>query len=586
MPAHLPAIPLATESLRFLTGPPQAFAVQILTRINSFAGLYDLCSAYEKTYHRSTSTKEGVFYTPADIAQRIVREALGKARAPRAGLLLLDPACGSGVFLLAAFESLARTPRHARRVVCASLYGIDKDPAAAMLTRFVIARAYELRSGKTVDGEIREALCAHIQEGNTLLDSFSATSLGGVFPEAAARGGFDFVVGNPPYGLSREGRLSAAENELLKRSYAAYREGKINKYLAFMARGHELLNSRGVLSYIVPNGWLGIRGGKKMRELFLNAESLEEITHFSYPVFSEAGVEAVLFRVRRGTRHARIRLRRLDRDGEGACRMIPARACRENLDASIPISWSDDIQRILAQVKAHSLPLAHESFPFRPRIALQAYCRGKGDPPQTQAQVKAHVYDRAFKEDEHTYPYLEGRDIRRYTVSWSGGYLKHGKWLAEPQKIEFFRGARVVLREITNPLPDLLNAAVVETPMLYNKSVLHVIRAPDSSPECAWALLAVLNSRLASFILYHTGRKTQRALFPKIVNDDLKHFPLPKDFLRHTRTLAGRARAMTALVEAQAPAEKINREQGEIDELVCRMYRIDSGTAPVIRMRR
>ena len=574
--------PLATS---LLPEPLLHFVAERLPAASTLKDLYDLCLAFEKTYTEETSTREGIFYTPVSMAQYLTREALKTAGSP-AKFTLLDPACGSGVFLLATIEASnaahGTSEPQLRALLCHSLYACDKDPQAAALTRFVLARAYEVCTTDTVDEQIITALRSHVIEADTLLASTpgcGSLNLGfafeSAFPAVFRDGGFDLVIGNPPYGLSRDGRISDEENEILKQTFARYREGKLNKYLAFMARGYELLNARGVLSYVVPNAWLGIKSGKKLRQLFLTEQILEEITHFSYPVFAVPGVEAVVFRVHRGKKHATIRLRKLSSQGdEESSTAIPTQACHDNLDSTISLTWSADSDRILAHIRAHAEALSSPFFPFRPMIALQAYAAGLGVPPQTAAQVKEHPFHRPSKEDKHCYPYLEGRDIKRYALNWSGSYLRHGEWLAEPQKIERFLGPRVVLREIINPLPYLLNAAVVEEPMLYNKSVLHIISPPGTSADFAWGLLAILNSKLASFVLRHSGRKTQRKLFPKLVNDDLKHLPIAKNFLAELPKLAAQARQMSVMVSTNPPTEGQMKLQREIDQLVFDLYQL------------
>ena len=206
-----------------------------------------------------------------------------------------------------------------------------------------------------------------------------------------------------------------------------------------------------------------------------------------------------------------------------------------------------------------------------PLIALQAYARGKGDPPQTSEDVRKHVYHSETKRNANSFPYLEGGDISRYHITWSGSYLEYGKWLAEPQTLSRFSGPRVLLREIISPLPYLLNASVVTDTMLYNKSVLHVIAKEDPDEDRMWALAAILNSKLASFVIRYRGRKSQRGLFPKIVNADLKGFPVPKDLDNARSELASLCKRISKTVEAEERNELAGM-QHQIDQAVYAAY--------------
>jgi hypothetical protein len=220
-------------------------------------------------------------------------------------------------------------------------------------------------------------------------------------------------------------------------------------------------------------------------------------------------------------------------------------------------------------MRAHSTPLAAAETPFLPLIALQAYATGKGTPPQTIEQVKGQVFHCATGDDENCYPYLEGADIGRFSVAWSGRFLRYGEWLAEPQTVGRFSGPRVVLREILNPLPHILSAAYLDSTYLYNKSVLHIIAKNSAPPELMQALCALLNSKLVSYYLKLCGCKSQRKLFPKIVNDDLRDLPLPREFEAGARELAPFCSRITQ-------SEFAPEIEEELDSLVARLYGLSS----------
>ena len=128
------------------------------------------------------------------------------------------------------------------------------------------------------------------------------------FPDVIAAGGFDCVFGNPPYGLARGEQIENYENEILKKHYSDVRSGKANKYMLFMAKGYELTAPHGCLSFVVPNSWLGIRSGRKLRQMFLSERSLASVHVFDFPVFQNSIVEPVVFTVDRQMQHDTIKL--------------------------------------------------------------------------------------------------------------------------------------------------------------------------------------------------------------------------------------------------------------------------------------
>jgi len=540
-----------------------------------------LAYLYEKLSNALDHKKEGVFYTPLPIVRRVVRESVGDLlqRSPaNHKISILDPACGSGIFLLQAARLLtdhynARSFSAKLALLRQCIFGVDKDPQAAAMTRLLLTLyAYEDRQLDLFPTEAPD-FSGNIRCGNSLLEpealrathfkkdnyqgGLGAFSWNEAYPNIMEKGGFDCIIGNPPYGLSRGGQLSPAENELLKDLYRDYRRGKVNKYLAFMARGYRLLNSSGIMSFIVPNAWLGIRGGAALRKLFLLDKSLHSITVFRCRVFEEPGVEAVIFKVDKGQKNNYIKIRHADSIAEDAAAKqvkLPVIVCKKSPDFQIPLNWSKETRSVLDQIEAGGSRLGDPTSPFIPAIALQAYAVGKGNPPQTREQVREHIYHRQSKEDQCYHPYLEGADIRRYHISWSGQYLRWGPWLAEPQELARFSGPRLVVREVLNQPPYLLNAAFLEETVLYNKSVLHIRSKKQSDKEALLALLVIINSKLSSFVIRNRGRKSQRRLFPKIVNDDLKDFPLPAEFPSHVKKLSQLAKQMTAAVEKAANA--------------------------------
>ena len=124
-------------------------------------------------------------------------------------------------------------------------------------------------------------------------------------------------------------------------------------------------------------------------------------------------------------------------------------------------SVSDLVERIIAMTK----PLGEL---FDVRTGLQAYERGKGNPPQTAEDVRNHIFDRQHCENSHSIRYLEGRDVERYRIHWSGLWMQYGPWLSQPREIGIFTRPRILLREITGQSPYCLNYMYAEKQFLNN----------------------------------------------------------------------------------------------------------------------
>lgn len=536
---------------------------------------------YEHFALQTNAKQNGIFYTPANVVKDIVELALKpmlRNLSPEelSSLKILDPACGAGVFLLEAYRALLESTAEIslsaearKKIITESLYGVDRDRLACELSRATLQLAWiDTRQLSLFEQDNFINLEDNIVNGNSLVDlsdfdpqdprdmalaeELEAFSWYRSFSTVMERGGFDCIIGNPPYGLARDDQLSEKENKKLKQIYKSYRYGKINKYLSFIARGYELLNPRGKLAFVVPNAWLGIKSALPIRKKLLEDQSLAEIIVYTEAVFETANVEATLFLADKARSYSKVKLtkRILPQSDDSSSAFIPVSTCKNNPDCTIPVHWSEKINSLMQSIAAKSYLLGDASSPVQPFIALQAYAQGKGEPPQSSDIVKAHSYHFDRKINEDCYPYLEGANVQRYLISWSGKYLHYGPWLAEAQKLERFKGPRILLREVISPPPYMLTACFVSDTLLYNKSVLHLLPKERANEDLLLAITAIFNSKLASFLLYYRGRKTQRKIFPKILNDDLRYFYLPLELATYSQRLSQLAKTISNLCNA------------------------------------
>jgi type I restriction-modification system DNA methylase subunit len=289
---------------------------------------------------------EGIFYTPPFVTSFLVRETLGRAMADaweRAGgdqagneeeriaaweayqgelrgLRVLDPACGSGAFLVAVFDSLAHEFERVNRalaeirdqgqtslfdlsksVLNENLFGIDRNGESVEISRLVLWLKTAERGKKLT------FLDRNIRMGNSVVDDpkvdpwafdWDAGRVARDFRErdpppgenveaidARWREGFDVVLGNPPY--VRQERLAAYKDHW-RHTFRVY-DGSADLFVYFFERGLRQLKPGGRLGFIVSNKWL--RGGyaERLRELLAKEYTIESIVDFGHaPVFPDA----------------------------------------------------------------------------------------------------------------------------------------------------------------------------------------------------------------------------------------------------------------------------------------------------------
>ncbi len=215
---------------------------------------------------------------------------------------VVDPACGSGAFLIEAFTQLfdvydsaqkilhslrGRTIVDVQRTILEhNLYGVDLNGAAVEIARLScwIKTAEE---GKTLT-----SLDAKIVQGNSVVSdpAFSPDAFDWKqrFADVFAAGGFDVVIGNPPY--VRQEWIKDIKPHL-EQHYKAY-DGTADLYVYFYELGLNLLKPGGRLGYIVTNKWLKAGYGEPLRKLYGEAAWVEQVVDFGHAkqIFPDADV--------------------------------------------------------------------------------------------------------------------------------------------------------------------------------------------------------------------------------------------------------------------------------------------------------
>jgi type I restriction-modification system DNA methylase subunit len=584
----------------------------------------------------------GVYYTPTYIVDYIVKNTVGKlveGKTPQQveKLTILDPACGSGSFLIGAYQYLlngqrdwysqndpdkwakGRNPRvyqgsggdwrlttaERKRILLNTIYGVDIDPQAVEVTKLsLLLKVLEGESAETIGSQLRlfheralPDLGSNIKCGNSLIgpDFYASQQMSFLddeeryrinafdwqaeFPEIFTGNtpGFDAVIGNPPYIFTRE-QLSIPERKYFTTHYHASWE-KHNTFILFMEAILRLLNSLGKGSLIVPNSWLTIESGKLLRSALL--DKIEVLADLNYQVFERVSMEPCIFVIHGSATAGPIRVfRAKSKDAFLAPRMTTIPRSRWT-NGPARFVFSEDSQAAdLVDHIVQRCTITGEKFDVR--SGLQAYERGKGTPPQTAEDVRNHIFDRDSRQDAKSFKYLQGRDVARYRLDWSGMWMQYGPWLAQPREVEIFRRPRLLLREITGPLPYCLHSTFVGEPYLNNKSVLNILHDKDDEAQLK-LLAAVLNSRLMSVYYKSRAVKSARRIFPKVVIKNVREFPFPKtvseDVLARSNALVDRMLALHKhLTTAKTDHEKtaIQRQipatDREIDNLVYELY--------------
>jgi adenine-specific DNA-methyltransferase len=286
----------------------------------------------------------GVYYTPQYIVDYIVKNTVGekvKKKTPKEveKLTICDPACGSGSFLLGAYDFLLNwhlsyytkdqkivnkaqkedriyqagandfrlTIWEKRNILTNNIYGVDIDSQAVEVTKLsLLLKMMEdeteesaMKLGISNEGLLPN-LSNNIKCGNSLIGSdfyeqqdlglFDSEQMRKVnvfdweeqFKEVFDEGGFDCVVGNPPYiRIQAMNEFALEQVSYFNQKYNKYVSGNYDIYILFIKKGFDLLRHNGLVGYILPHKFFQGENGKKIRKFINYQRSVKKIVDFS-----------------------------------------------------------------------------------------------------------------------------------------------------------------------------------------------------------------------------------------------------------------------------------------------------------------
>ena len=548
---------------------------------------------------RSKRKSQGIYYTPKYIVEFIIKETLGevlKKAKPKdvSKIKVLDPACGSGSFLIAAYdkilENLAKqNPQISfftkSDILRNNVYGVDLDAQAVEIAQLNLL--LKVLSQKTKLPTLQH----NLRVGNSLIEkgdeSLKPFDFNNEFKEVIEQGGFDVIIGNPPYVFARGGHFDEKTKQYYYENFplASY---QLNTYLLFIDRAFRLLKKGGYFGFIIPNTWLTIDTFSPLRKFLLEETSDLQIINIFDKVFGEANVDTCLLIFNKG-KSSNVKLGEF-RDGQLAIvgDFPVSQFKKNNYIINIALAKSKDKSAILDKIIDRSKTL--DSFSIV-KAGLKAYETGKGKPAQTDTMKNNRVYHSKSKESNDYGKYLEGKDVKRYGINWGGWWLKYGECLAAPRDEKLFTSPRILVRQIPSPPPHSINAVFTKEYLLNDINSMIIYGFNGIDPLFA---LAVLNSKITTFWFVNTFDKFQRKTFPQFKVKELATFPIPNINQAEQEKIAKKAQAMLELQkELQATSantdkhnslkREIEKLDREIDEAIYKLYGLNSEDINIIK---
>jgi hypothetical protein len=531
----------------------------------------------------------GVYYTPQYIVDYIVKNTVGKlvegnGKTPEeiAEIKILDPACGSGSFLIGAYTYLLRyhldwyvnnepkkykeavfqvrenewylTTAEKKRILLNNIFGVDIDPQAVEVTKLsLLLKVLKHESRESIDQQVKlglEGVLPNLEDnikcGNSLIGPgfYGTGQQETLFDEAEMRrvnvfdwdderkgfggimkrGGFDVVIGNPPY--VRPHRLYPQIKEYFWQHYTSFVK-KSDLYCCFIERGVSLLKPEGSFGFIVSNGWMRLDSFENLRAFLLNTTSLRKIIEFTYNVFDRATVKTTILLLSKemiqdnvfevATTDKAVDLEQL------TFKKLHQDTFRRTYKLIFDLSIGEITEKIKQTIRRHGIELGNA---FKLSFGLKT-----GDDSKFLSLSQKTV--------DHK-PLLRGKNIHRYFFTFDGEFvwyvpamMRTHRKTARPGTADRFEQPKVLIRDTGNELQGTF-----DDEHYYVKDVLVVLDADRNAQKLKF-LMGILNSRLMKFY-YETSFPTLH-----VQRDELASLPIrtidfssPADKAQHDKLVA------------------------------------------------
>jgi type I restriction-modification system DNA methylase subunit len=540
----------------------------------------------------------GVYYTPSYIVDYIVKNTVGKlceGKTPKQieKIKILDPACGSGSFLIGAYQYLLDwhrdwyiegvksvkgvkgekgakggkggkggkgnkvyqgkgglwylTIEEKKRILLNNIFGVDIDSQAAEVTKLSLLL-------KVLENETQESLRLfheralpdlgnNIKCGNSLIgpDFYEKQQLSlfcdeqqrkiNVFDwqrEFAAivkQGGFDCVIGNPPWV-----DIKGMNPELVDYYFKSYSttENRMNIYATFLHKATDLLKSKGLLGFITPNSYLTQSSYKKLRKFILHQNSPLCFVRMPDDVFPKVKAESVIgIFIKYKSEKCSLLLYSPDANisfisekNAAVVKTINPQIWGKTDDFIFNIFANNNEQKVLKKISSGK-PLLVDICEFS--LGLTPYDKYKG---HSQKQIENKVFHAHLKKDKFFKPLLSGSGITRYMIEWDGKeWIQYGDWLGAPRQPEFFRSPRILVRQIISGNPLRIYCGYTEKE-LYNTQIAFNILLKEEKSISLKYILGILNSTLITFYHRTSFLDQSKNIFQKILIQDAKKIPI------------------------------------------------------------
>ena len=477
---------------------------------------------------KSKRKKDGVYYTPKYITKYIVDNTLGKLCDEKKNelniiedeylkgrkgrpknkleslrdileeyrkwlleLTICDPACGSGAFLNQALEFLIsehnyidelqnsllgggfKFPEVENSILENNLFGVDINRESVEIAKLSLW----LRTAQK--GRKLTSLNNNIKCGNSLIDDREvagekAFNWQEEFSEVFVKGGFDVIIGNPPYGAT----LIKKQTDFFRNTYDTIIGHSEVYYLFTELANKNLVKDKGLIGYIIPNAWLSNKYAKALRNYLLTKTDIKVLINFNQKIiFEDANVETSIL-VLSNDEPSQFCLVGQELD---SLYEYNQKEWLENHNQLMSFAPNKEVNNIVKKVNSSEykledcLDISNGIKPYQ--VGYGINLNGQ---PLTKEDVKNKIYHSAKKLDSYYKKEIKGKGVGRYKLYWEENYIKWGKWLMSPKSEHYFEQPKILIRQIISKY----FFAVLDYEKFYSDQSLYMCTNYNGKNDC------------------------------------------------------------------------------------------------------
>lgn len=518
----------------------------------------------------------GVYYTPSYIVDYIIEHTIGKLlenKKPEEikDLTILDPSCGSGSFLIVAYQFLldwylaqyeqnkkkykdkiyqtmgdkyALTSVEKKRILLAHIYGVDIDQQAVETTKLsLLLKVLEGESGERITKQLQlfkeralPDLDKNILSGNSLISSdyynniqldlldedemyrINVFDWEDGFPHVMKKGGFDVIIGNPPYGAF----LSSEQIDYINQIYEL-QDYQLDSYIIFLEKFIKInLKNKGKFGMIIPNTWLLNLRSNKIRNYLFSQTQIQNIVNYHYPVFPKVTVDTQIVIIDKLplTADHQIKINLIDKDQQNEEYFIAQKTWVSDEGKPVNILTKPQYSTIID--KLNQLPKLELGLKIT--LGCKPFQVGKGKPRQTRQIVNKKPFIATLKKDQTFRPLLRGSLINKYQIKWEHNYwISFGDWLAEPRySASYDAPVKIVIRQTG----DSLIATLDQQQFIVRNNLYTIILKPEFDNLDLKYFLGLLNSKLLNWVYQNVINPEKGEALAEVKRGHLAQLPI------------------------------------------------------------